>query len=68
MQEFWAEGGGSCECLRGPFFKGGDKILILGEALKFGVIFPKVCMKINKTMENNRGHFRKMQTLYQNFY
>ena len=32
----------------GPFFEGRDKILVLGEALKFGEIFKKFALKLLK--------------------
>ena len=36
---------------RGPFFRGRDKILLLGEALTFGGNFSKICLKIIKTIK-----------------
>ena len=35
-----------------PFFANRNKILILGKAPKFGVIFSKICIKINKNLKN----------------
>ena len=32
----------------GPIFRGGNKILLLGKALKFGVIFQKYALKLIK--------------------
>ena len=36
----------------GLFFEGGDKILLLGEALKFGVIFQKIALKLLNLRKN----------------
>ena len=44
----------------GPFFEGRDKILLLGKALKFGVIFLKFAV-INKNMDNSGENLEKMQ-------
>ena len=38
----------------GPLFEVWDRILLLGEALEFGGIFQKICIKIIKNMKNFR--------------
>ena len=44
MLDFSVEGGR--QMFDGPFFEGRDKILILGKALKFVVIFQKFALKL----------------------
>ena len=48
---------GSPKCLRGPFYEGRDKICIVREALKFGVIFQKIAFELLK-YENFGENFR----------
>ena len=50
MQDISVDGSG--KCLRGPFFTSRDKILLLGEALQFGGIFQKICIKIIKNLKD----------------
>ena len=47
MQDFSVEGG-STKCLGGTIFRGWNEILLLGRALKFGVIFQKLALKLIK--------------------
>ena len=49
-----------------PFFEGRDKILLLGEALKFAVIFQKFAFKLLK-YEHYGKHFRKIANFLKNF-
>ena len=46
MQDFSVEGGP--ENVWGPIFRGWNTILLLGKALKFGVIFRKLALKVIK--------------------
>ena len=43
---------GSTKCLRGPIFRGWNEILLLGKALKFGVIFQKYALTLIKNWKN----------------
>ena len=61
----------------GPFFESRDKILLLGKALKFGVIFQKLALKLFKlckimeTMQNfheNVRFFARAEGKYKNYY
>ena len=45
----------------GPIFEGRNEIFLFGKAIKFGVIFQKRVIKINKTLKNYREKLRKMQ-------
>ena len=46
MQDFSVEG--VRQMLRGAIFRGWNEILLLGKALKFGVIFQKFALKLIK--------------------
>ena len=50
-----------------PFFEGCDKILLLGEALKFGENFEKNCIKLIKTIKTYAENFGQMQSFHENF-
>ena len=45
MQDFSVEGVRQMFGV-GPIFRGWNEILLLGKALKFGVIFPKLALKL----------------------
>ena len=45
----------------GPIFGGWNEILLLGKALKFGVIFQKFALKLIKNLRNYWENSRKMQ-------
>ena len=47
MQDFSVEGGPQNVC-GGPIFRGWNEILLLDKALKFGVIFQKLALKLIK--------------------
>ena len=47
MQDFSVEGGPQ-NVWGGPIFRGRNEILLLGKALKFGVIFQKYALKLIK--------------------
>ena len=51
----------------GPFFEGRDKILLLGEALKFGVSFQKIDLNLLKNMKYLEIIWEKMQNFHDNF-
>ena len=66
MQDFTVEGvhkmfGG------GPIFRGWNEILLLGKALKFGVIFQKYALKLIKKLKNIEKIREKMQIFQKNF-
>ena len=47
MQDFSVEGGPQ-NAWGGPIFRGWNEILLVGKALKFGVIFQKLALKLIK--------------------
>ena len=51
LQDFLVEGAHQMFC-RGPLFDGQNEILLLGKALKFGVIFQKISLKLIKMWKN----------------
>ena len=48
MQDFSVEGGGPQNVLGGPIFRRRNEILVLGRAIKFGVIFQKYALKLKE--------------------
>ena len=54
----------SVKCLGGPIFEGRVKILLVGEALKFGVFPPKMALKLLKICKIMEKTFRKMQNFH----
>ena len=48
----------------GPLFEGGKEILLLVKALKFGGIFQKICIRINKAFERLLRTFEKSANSY----
>ena len=61
MQDFSVEGGPQ-NVWGGPIFRGWNEILLLGKALKFGVIFQKYALKLIKILrklEKKCRFFRK---------
>ena len=50
MQDFSVEG--VRKMLGGPIFRGWNEILLLGKALKFGVIFKKYALKLIKNLKH----------------
>ena len=65
MRDFSVEGGPQ-NVWWGPIFRWWNEILLLGKALKFGVIFQK-CIKINKKVKNIEKIREKMQIFQKNF-
>ena len=51
----------------GPIFRGWNEILLLGKALKFGVIFLKYALKLIKNWKNIEKIREKMQIIPENF-
>ena len=60
MQDFSVEGGPQ-NVWGGPIFLGWNEILLLGKALKFGVIFEKYALKLIKKLKNIEKIREKMQ-------
>ena len=50
----------------GLIFKGRDKILLFGSAMKFNVIYPKIYNSIFKEHENFGENFRKSAKILTN--
>ena len=59
--------GGSTKCLGGPIFRGWKIILLLGKALKFGVIYQKYAVKLIKNWKNIEKIREKMEIFQKNF-
>ena len=53
--------GGPQNVWGGAIFRGWNEILLLGKAQIFGVIFQKICIKINKNLQTDWENSRKMQ-------
>ena len=51
----------------GQIFEGRNEIFLLGKALKFGVIFPKICIKIIKKLEKLLRKFLKNENFSEIF-
>ena len=66
MQDFSVEG--STKCLGDPILEVRNKILLLGKAQKFGVIFQKYALKLIKIWENYWDNSRKMQLFLEFFF
>ena len=60
--------GGSRKCLGGPIFRRWNEILLLGKALKFGVIFQKYALKLIKKIEKNLRKFEKKCKFFRKFF
>ena len=60
MQDFSIEGGPQ-NVGGGPIFRGGIEFLLLGKALKFGVIFQKYALKLIKNWKKIEKIREKMQ-------
>ena len=58
---------GSTKCLWGPIFRGWNEILLLGKALKLGVIFQKSALKLTKKIEKY-WEIREKCKLFRNFF
>ena len=65
MQDFSVEGGPQ-NVWGGPIFRGWNEFLILGKALKFGVIFLKYALILIKNWKNIEKIREKMQ-IFQKF-
>ena len=50
MQDFSVEGSPQ-NVWRGPIFRGWNEILLLGEAIKFGILFQKFALKLMKKLK-----------------
>ena len=51
----------TAKCLGAPFFEGRDKILLLEQAMKFGVIIQKFALKLLRNFENYEENAEEMQ-------
>ena len=51
----------------GPIFEGQNEILLLGKALKFGVIFQKYALKLLIIWKNYQENSRKNANFSENF-
>ena len=59
--------GGSTKCLGGLLFRGWNEILLLGKALKFGVIFHKYALKLIKKLKNYWENSKENANFSENF-
>ena len=66
MQDFSVEGGPE-NVWGGPIFQGWNEILLLGKALKFGVIFQKYALKLIKNGKILR-RFEKKCKFFRKFF
>ena len=66
MQDFSVEGGPE-NVWGGPIFRGWNEFLLLGKALKFGVIFQKYALKLIKKLKKLRK-FEKKCKFFRKFF